>query len=372
MGFVFGEVLLASYGTPEGDCCDGLAIGSCHSDNAVEVIEALILENGTSISISPHNNNFCDPCIGVIKRLCVQIEVVDEGLSGCTDSLACNYDASAIYEDGSCLSCDLFAERCLDGTIWDEDLGGCVPSNSADLNLDGCVGMSDLLNLLSAFGTCANEGENTEEWACGDPLEYQGYEYETVQIGEQCWFAENLRSQSYQNGDVIPANLPDSVWASTTEGAVAVYGEGESSVLSGSGDEEQNLVQFGRMYNSFACVDERNLCPLGWHVPFSSDFNDLTAWANENSIDSLGVKIRHTQTWLSSAIATDELGFGWKAGGNKVSGGAFNGQSLYGEMMVSDCPCWAELGYADLGFWLEALYTGPRMAASVRCLKDTE
>ena len=23
------------------------------------------------------------------------------------------------------------------------------------------------------------------------PLEYQGYDYETVQIGEQCWFAEN-------------------------------------------------------------------------------------------------------------------------------------------------------------------------------------
>ena len=42
-------------------------------------------------------------------------------------------------------------------------------------------------------------------WACGDPFEYQGYDYETVQIGEQCWFAENLRSESYQNGDVLPS-----------------------------------------------------------------------------------------------------------------------------------------------------------------------
>ena len=30
-------------------------------------------------------------------------------------------------------------------------------------------------------------------WQCGDLLEYQGYDYETVQIGEQCWFAENLQ-----------------------------------------------------------------------------------------------------------------------------------------------------------------------------------
>ena len=74
----------------------------------------------------------------------------------------------------------------------------------SDSDFDGCVGMTDLLNLLSSFGTCVEvdsdeEFDNgVEEWACGDPLEYQGYDYETVQIGEQCWFAENLRSQVSQ------------------------------------------------------------------------------------------------------------------------------------------------------------------------------
>ena len=56
--------------------------------------------------------------------------------------------------------------------------------------------MTDLLDLLSAFGTC-----NEIPWSCGDPLEYQGYDYETVQIGEQCWFAENLRAANYANGE---------------------------------------------------------------------------------------------------------------------------------------------------------------------------
>ena len=60
---------------------------------------------------------------------------------------------------------------------------------------------------------------------CGDPVSYQGYDYATVLIGEQCWFAENLRSENYENGDAIPAGLSDSEWSSTTLGAAAVYGE---------------------------------------------------------------------------------------------------------------------------------------------------
>ena len=367
-GFKLGPVLFASYGTPVGDCDGLLGYGGCHSENSIEIIENLITENDSTISIYPNNNTFADPCAGIVKRLCVRIGLLQLGPLGCTDIESCNFDEQAVYDDGSCISCDLFAERCLDGTVWDEELRGCVVASASDTDFDGCVGMTDLLDLLSVFGTC-----NETSWSCGDPLEYQGYDYETVQIGEQCWFAENLLSEYYQNGDFIPANLPDSVWASTTEGAVAIYGEGDSPVLTGSTNEVQNLLVYGRMYNSYACADERNLCPSGWRVPLTSDFNDLTSWAQENSIDSLGVKLRHVETWNPNAISTDELGFGWKAGGNKVSGGAFNGQQGYGEMMLSDCPCWAELKYDwNLEYQVEGLYNGPQMAASVRCIKNDE
>ena len=72
----------------------------------------------------------------------------------------------------------------------------------------------------------------TTLFACGDPVSYQGYDYATVLIGEQCWFAENLRCQNFQNGDAIPANLSDSDWENTASGAVAVYGEGGSDCSS--------------------------------------------------------------------------------------------------------------------------------------------
>ena len=51
-------------------------------------------------------------------------------------------------------------------------------------------------------------------FSCGDHVSYQGYDYATVMIGEQCWFAENLRSENYENGDAIPAGLSDSEWTS--------------------------------------------------------------------------------------------------------------------------------------------------------------
>ena len=58
----------------------------------------------------------------------------------------------------------------------------------------------------------------------GNPLDYQGYEYETVQIGEQCWFAENLRAENYANGDALLNELDDNTWSYTQEGATTIYG----------------------------------------------------------------------------------------------------------------------------------------------------
>lgn len=58
------------------------------------------------------------------------------------------------------------------------------------------------------------------------PAFIDGYLYEVVTIGDQAWFAENLKTTVYANGDPIPFSLTDDEWVSTNEGATAVYGEG--------------------------------------------------------------------------------------------------------------------------------------------------
>ena len=121
------------------------------------------------------------------------------------------------------------------------------PSYDPDYNGDGCYSIADILGLLPLFGTCE------PEWQCGDSTEFDGYWYETVLIGDQCWFAENLRTTKYANGDSIPAGLTDSEWISTTSGATAVYGEGNSTCYNSADndacDEAQSLAEYGRLYN---------------------------------------------------------------------------------------------------------------------------
>ena len=125
--------------------------------------------------------------------------------------------------------------------------------------------LNDLLDLLSSYGLiCA-------EWQCGDPMSYSGYDYSTIEFEGTCWFAENLRTLVYRNGEDIPSNLTDSQWNYADYGATTVYGEdggcNNYSPDIDSCDPEVALEEYGRLYNWYAVNDDRGLCPEGWHVP---------------------------------------------------------------------------------------------------------
>ncbi len=120
---------------------------------------------------------------------------------------ACNYNALAECEGEACdYTCCPGPGCCSAGMYWDYDLEQCLNYETCqeDLDGDGVIGINDLMELLSSFGTMCEEPE-TGEFTCGDPMNYHGYDYATVQIGDQCWFAENLRTEHYANGDAIPS-----------------------------------------------------------------------------------------------------------------------------------------------------------------------
>jgi uncharacterized protein (TIGR02145 family) len=279
-------------------------------------------------------------------------------VSGCTDPTACNFDAEATSDDGSCipsgcmeaLACNYNALAecageacdytccpgpgcCLEGTVWDAELGGCIPIEATcpeDLDFDGVVGVNDLMELLSAFGTDCPEPEEpaTAEWTCGDPVSYHGYDYATVQIGEQCWFAENLRTEYYDNGEAIPDNLSEGEWSSTTSGAMAVYGEnGDCSDLYPEGDAcdpAWSLNEFGRLYNWFAVDDSRRVCPSGWHVPADEEWIILEMQLGMSEFEANNVGARGTDEGEQLKTA-----YGWNShpepGGNGTNLSFFSG-----------------------------------------------
>ena len=187
-------------------------------------------------------------------------------------SLYSNYPA-AIYRDAADFT-DGLSVRCVKdgGALGDPcDDGNSNTYNDVwGSNGPGCQGMEYVA--LDGSGPC--EGEAV--------LQYQGNDYQLVEIGELCWFAENLRSLKYQNGDSIPTNLTGAEWASLSTGAVSVYGEGEgrtnfSSDGPDSDNEAYNLEVYGRLYNGYAKNDPRELCPSGWHVSHGSDWDELVS-----------------------------------------------------------------------------------------------
>jgi len=271
---------------------------------------------------------------------------------GCTDIQACNYNESANEDDGTCASCAALATACGEGTVWDADSQTCIVANPSDSNFDRCVQLNDLLDLLSAYGDCV--------WQCGDPLEYQGYDYETVQIGEQCWFAENLRAENYRNGDAIPASLSDAEWAGTVEGAVSVY-DGDMVKLS----------TYGRLYNRYAVDDTRALCPSNWHVSTDDEWVALELeMTNQGYAGIEGHVLKATEGWTDSGNGSDTFGFSARpAGARNFQDGTFYNEGIGGDWWTSSTyHRFLLYNFDTLGQGLTSLNFG----FSVRCIKDTE
>lgn len=87
------------------------------------------------------------------------------------------------------------------------------------------------LTSSSAAAVAANNG-----WAYGLSIrlikndsslasytDFEGNVYQTIKIGNQVWMAENLKTQYYMDGTMIPNIMGNSSWASDIDGAMCYY-----------------------------------------------------------------------------------------------------------------------------------------------------
>lgn len=132
----------------------------------------------------------------------------------------------------------------------------------------------------------------------GNSVFWGDYEYPIVEIGDQCWFAENLR----YSGNIPEISDPDA-WA-------AVWNNGNSTEQPAWCFYENDLLNgetFGKLYNWYA-VSSGSLCPEGWHIPSYDEWLVLIDHLGGTQV--AGGKMKAEEGWLEpNAGATNESGF---------------------------------------------------------------
>jgi uncharacterized protein (TIGR02145 family) len=201
----------------------------------------------------------------------------------------------------------------------------------------------------------------------GGAADLNGNEYATVIIGDQEWFAENLRTSFYSNGDSIPNVEENTLWAATTEG-------GWCHFMNDSTYE----TPYGKLYNWYAAADTRNVCPTGWHVPMQSEWQELHTFLGGANVAGGKMKEAGVNHWdTPNTGGTNASGFTAIGSEERTSWGPFGDLSMgfkafywTGEQGTTDpdfgiyTGVYAQFAWADFNEWFKG------SGHSMRCVRE--
>lgn len=139
--------------------------------------------------------------------------------------------------------------------------------------------------------------------------------YKTVKIGDQTWMAENLN-----------------------------YGENGSCY----GEASSNCTTYGRLYT---LSNAKTACPTGWHLPYKSEWNILTALLDKAFNNEDGRSLKSTSGWEDNNDSLSGNGLN-SVGFNALPAGLYNygysqfyGKDKYAMFWINDNP--GEDGYSQ-------------------------
>ena len=283
------------------------------------------VEYNSSANVDDGSCTFLPDCAGVINGTTVVDACGVCGGSGIPEG-DCDCDGNVLDECGTCGGSGIPEGDCdCDGNVLDE-CGLCNgPGAIYDCGCSGIpVGDCDCDgNQLDALGVCGGscsadaDGDgicddvDPAQFQCGNPISYQGYDYSTVLIGDQCWFSENCR--------YLPEVSPSSA-GSETSPYYYVYGYEGSTVSEAKATS--NYATYGVLYNWPAVMTE-GICPSGWHIPSDEEFTQLIDFLGGEGV--AGGKMKDDVQWNGYNTS------GWSGlpGGYRYSGG-FSSYVYYG------------------------------------------
>jgi len=194
-----------------------------------------------------------------------------------------------------------------------------------------------------------------------------GNSYKTVQIGNQVWMAENLKTSKYSDGTTIPNITDNNQWQNNTTGAWAYYN-----------NDAANNAKYGKLYNWYAVSKttngNKNLCSTGWHVPTDAEWTVLTEYLGGEIVAGGKLKEVGTTNWNSpNTGSTNTSLFTGLPGGLRDDSGYYGNIGFNGSW-------WSSTEFNTYNAWYRYLYYNNGRADSsnfykesgfsVRCLRD--
>ncbi len=220
----------------------------------------------------------------------------------------------------------------------------------------------------SSLGTLYGEQRTfTTAFTCGNIIaDYDGNSYNTVQIGNQCWMKENLKTAHLNNGVSILLVQDSTSWGYSSSPAYCYYNQGT----------------YGCLYNYYA-VESGQLCPPGWHVPTYNEVHTILLYTLGSSDAGGKMKTTGTTYWLSpNTGATNSSGFSARGSGLRYPGHSISGikeravywtSNTYNDDYAYDFYLCYDQSYLQLyGVSAYDYSIWKRDGLSVRCLRDDE
>jgi uncharacterized protein (TIGR02145 family) len=235
---------------------------------------------------------------------------------------------------------------------------GCDPDGYS-CNSEGCYAENNAqyLTLEDCLSVCAPKPGN-----CGDLVSHEGYDYSTVQIGDQCWFSENCRYLPFV-----------STGESYTSPRYYVYDYQGTNVEAAKATE--NYETYGVLYNWPAVMTE-GICPSGWHIPSDEGLTQLTNILEGEALAGGKMKEAGYDHWEPpNTGATNSSGWTGLPGGDRFSSG-FGYYSNIGEIGYwwSSSESGSNSWYRGLNNEGEGIFRDPYGSRddgfSARCVRD--
>ncbi len=198
----------------------------------------------------------------------------------------------------------------------------------------------------------------------------EGNLYQTIEIGDQLWMAENLRSTKYNDGTEIPYISNPHDWEiNTSNPAFCWY----------YNSEYEYKEDYGALYNWHVVATDK-LCPSDWRVPTDNDWTVLINALGGEGLAGGKLKEAGTSHWKSpNTGASNEAGFKARPGGHRnfagVFYGAVNKTGSYGywwsATVMNSETAWSRIMYYDNSTVFRH-NSNKRNGYSIRCINTDD